>query len=130
AELDLDRIDVRDASRVFDLADGDVAEADRFDPAVSLQARECTNAGRERSPRIRCMQLIKMKPVDTKRAATVFARTQQMLCATIRFPSSIRPRETAFGRDADKAAIAGPGGHGASNQPLVMTAFGVVPTVR
>ena len=49
AQLDLNRFDLGDAPRFFDLSHGHVAEADGADAAVTLERGERTNAGRKRT---------------------------------------------------------------------------------
>ncbi len=123
AQLDLDRVDVGDPARVLDLADGDVAEADRFDEPAIPQARQGAHARRERRPRVGRVQLIQGDPIYADGAATLMACLDQMFCTAIRFPAAAWPCQSALGGHAQEGSIARPCGDRAGDQALVVAAI-------
>ncbi len=129
AELHLHRVDRGDASGLFDLSDVDVAEADRFDQTVSLQRGERADAGGERCPRVGRMELVEREAIHAERLAARLACRGKMSRASVREPPSIRARQTAFGRDGNARAIAGPCRQRTSDEAFVVTGFGRVPAV-
>ena len=120
AELDLNRRDRRDGARLFDLADGDVAQADRLDEPVAPQLLERPNARRQRRPRIRRVQLIELDALDAERLPAGRAGLGQLPRAAVRHPRPARTRQAALGRHDDGATIAGPRAQRAGDQPLVV----------
>ena len=77
AELDLNGGDLGDASRFFDLADGDVGQADAGDQAIAFQRGEGPDARRQRRARIRHVQLIERDAIDAERTTASFARCRK-----------------------------------------------------
>jgi hypothetical protein len=129
AQLDLDRIDLGKTPRLLDLSDRHVAETNLLNQAVSLQSGQRADAGRERNPRIRNVQLVEIDAVDAERHATPAARLDEMFRAAIRFPSAVRPPEAALGRNPDERSIAGPRRQGLRNQAFVVAALTIIPGV-
>ena len=124
AQLDLHGGDLRDAPRLFDLADGDVAQADRLDQAVALQRRERAHARRQRRARIGRVELIEIDALDAERSPAGLAGGGQMARAAVRHPAAARARQAALGRDDDAPGDRRSTRERARDQPLV------VPDVR
>ena len=74
AQLVLHGVDVGDAPRLVDLADGDVAQPDRLDQPRALQRRQRAHARRQRHARIDDVELVEIDRVDAEGAATALAR--------------------------------------------------------
>ena len=104
AQLDLHRRDPGDLPRLFDLSHGHVAEADRLDMAVALQRVQRANAGGQRNPRIRRMELVKVDAVNAERPAAGLARGRQVPRATVGGPPPFRPGQAAFRGDDARAS--------------------------
>ena len=100
AQLDLDGIDVGETPRLLDLPDGHVAETNPLNQPVSLQRSQPTDAGRERSARIRHVELIEVDAVDAERRATLAARVDQVF----------RDRQAPIGRPAAGSRLSSPAG--------------------
>ena len=90
AQLDLHRGDLGDAPRLLDLADGDIAEADRLDAPVPLQRRQRADARRQRRSRIEGMELIEMDALDAERAAARVAGGGEVLRPAVGCPAPVR----------------------------------------
>ena len=130
AELDLNGRDRRDGARLFDLADGDVAQADRLDEPVASQLLERPDARRQRRARIGRVQLIELDALDAERLAACPAGVGEVARAAVRNPQAARTRHAALGRHDDGPAVAGPRAQRLSNQPLVVPHLGRVAGVR
>ena len=84
AELDLNGRDRRDGARLFDLADGDVAQADRLDEPVASQFLERPDARRQRRARIGRVQLVELDALDTERLPACPTGVGQVARAAVR----------------------------------------------
>ena len=89
AQFHLDRGDLGDAPGLFDLPDVHVAETDRLDVPVALQAVERANARRERLTRVRRVQLIEVKAIDPERTAAGLAGGGQVARAAVGDPAAL-----------------------------------------
>ena len=86
AELDLHGSDGRDGARLLDLADGDVAQADRLDQPVAPQLLERPDARRQRRARIGRVQLVELDALDAEGLAAGPAGVGQVAGAAVRDP--------------------------------------------
>src|SRR5262249_31752469 len=128
-ELDFHSVDRREAACFFDLADGDVTEADPFDQTLARERAERSDAGRQRHPRIWRMQEVPRQPIDVERTEACLARGADVPRASIRYPAAFRARQTALGRHLDAASVAVPARERPGDEALVMVDFAVVPAV-
>jgi hypothetical protein len=76
------------------------------------------------------VKLVQIEALDAERHEAALAGFSQMLGAAVRCPPSARPRQPAFRSDAHARPVAGPGRERASDEALVVTALGVVPTIN
>ena len=125
-QLDLNGVDLGDASGFLNLSDGDVAQTDAGDETVALQRCERAHTGRQRHARVRCVQLIEVDAIDAERPPARLAGGDEMARTAIGDPASLRTSQAALGGDDDARAVAVPAGERARNQPLVVS--GVVPS--
>ena len=130
AQLVLHGVDVGDAPRLLDLADGDVAQPDRLDQPCALQRRQRAHARRQRHAWIDGVELVEIDRVDAEGAATALARLGEVFGPAIGLPSAVRPRDAALGRDGETRAIAGPAPDRPRQQPLVVAEVLVRPAIR
>ena len=130
AQLDLNRVDLGDAPRFFDLPDGHVAEADGADAAVTLEGGERAHAGRKRHARVGAVELIQGDAIDAECTAAGLAGCDQMPGAAVGLPPSIGPDDAPFGGDRHARAIPRPCRQGACDETLVVAPLGLVPAVR
>ena len=94
AELDLHGRDRRDGAGLFDLADGDVALADRLDEPVASQVLERPDARRQRRAWIGRVQLIELEALDAERyrlARQASVRWRARPSVTHRPPGRVMP---------------------------------------
>ena len=120
AQLNLDSVDAREAARLFNLGDSDVAQANRLDYTTSLQCREGADARRQWRPRVDGVQLIQIDRGDVERSAAAFAGGGQVPGAAVGFPAPVRTRQSALGCNRDARAIAVPRSQCLRDQPFVM----------
>ncbi len=123
AQLDLHRVDAGDALRLFDLADGDVAQTNAVDQPAAPQRVQRAHARRERHARIRRVQLIEVDSFDAQGDQARFARRGQRAGAAVGFPSPLGPGQAALGRDADAGTVPAPRSQRAGNEPFVVAGF-------
>ena len=119
-QLDLNGINLGDATGLLDLPDVHVAEPDEFDAAISLERGKRPDARCQRYPRVGSVKLIEVNALDAERAPAGFAGRDQVTRPPVRDPSALRPRQAALGGDADARSVAGPGCDRARNQPFVV----------
>ena len=129
AQLHLHRGNVGDPSRLLDLSDGHVAEANVLDRPVALQRGERAHAGCERRSRVRRVKLIQMDPFDAEGAPAGLARGEEVTRAAVRDPVSLRAGQAAFRGDQDARAIAAPCGDRAGDEPFVVTGLARIPAI-
>jgi hypothetical protein len=112
--------DVDDTAGFLDLPDVYIAQADVLDETLVSQRDQRPDARRERRPRIARMKLIEMETGHVKCPPACLARGGQMARPSVGDPSSVGPRQAAFGGHENAGGIAAPRCDGASNEPLVV----------
>ena len=75
------------------------------------------------------MQLVQIDPLDAECGEAPLARVPKVFRATVRFPASAGPGQSAFRRDANARAVARPGRERARDQALVVAALVLVQAV-
>ncbi len=129
AQLDLDRVDLREPERLLELLQADVAETDALDEPRALERGESAHAGGERRARVGRVELVERDALDSERAPARLAGGDQVARAAVGHPAALGPHEPALRRGDDPRTVAVPGCERPGDQPLVVAGLARVEAI-